>query len=197
MRILTVVLLLLTLSIVGCGVNKDYVSQQIQDSESRTNAEIGTLRDKTDGNASEITKLRSLASQIDGKADLAINKAKGFENYQILWQGEVNFDFDSYAINGAAEQILMDAGDKMDQNPGSVIEIAGHTDKTGSASYNVLLGQQRASSAKRFLSEKFGVSLYRMFMISFGENKPVSMPGETESSSKNRRVSLTIWGPMN
>lgn len=196
MRILMVFTLLLTLSIVGCGVNKDYVAQQIQDSEARTNAEIGTLKDKTDGNAAEVAKLRDLANQIDSKADMAINNAKGFENYQIIWQGEINFDFDSYAITGAAEQILTEAGEKMEQNPGSVIEISGHTDRTGSSNYNLLLGQERAQSAKRFLSEKFGISLYRMFIISFGEEKPIAMPDETKSASKNRRAALTIWGPM-
>ena len=140
MKKLTVALLALTLMFVGCGVNKDYVAQQIQDSEARTGSEIGSLRDKTDGNASEITKLRSLATELDAKADMAINKAKGFENYQVIWQGEINFDFDKADVNAAAEQILNEAGDKMEQNPGSVIEIVGHTDKTGSANYNLMLG---------------------------------------------------------
>ncbi len=197
MKKLTVALLAISLMVVGCGVNKDYVSQQIQDSEARTKAEIGSLRDKTDGNASEISKLRSLSSELDAKANMAINKAKGFENYQIIWKGEINFDFDRANVNGAAEQILSEAGDKMEQNPGSVIEIAGHTDKTGSSTYNLMLGQQRAAAAKRFLSERFGISLYRMFEISYGENKPAADSGEMKSSSKNRRVSLTIWGPMN
>lgn len=197
MKKLTVALLALTLMVVGCGVNKDYVAQQIQDSEARTSSELGTLRDKTDGNATEITKLRSLATELDSKADLAINKAKGFENYQIIWKGEVNFDFDKADINGAAEQILNEAGDKMEQNPGSVIEIAGYTDKTGSANYNLMLGQLRAESSKRFLSDRFGISLYRMFVISYGENKPTVDSGEMSSSSKNRRVALAVWGPMN
>ncbi len=197
MKIFTIALLALTLMFVGCGVNKDYVAQQIQDSESRTAAEMGTLRDKTDGNASEITKLRSLASELDSKTDMAINKAKGFENYQVIWTGELNFDFDKSDVNGAAEQILSEAGDKMEQNPGSVVEIVGHTDKTGSTNYNLMLGQQRAESSKRFLSERFGIALYRMFVISHGENKPSADSGEMSSSSKNRRVTLTVWGPMN
>lgn len=197
MKRFTIALLALTLLFVGCGVNKDYVAQQIQDSEARTQAEIGTLKDKTDGNTAEISKLRNLATALDAKADMAINKAKGFENYQVIWQGEINFDFDKSNINGASEQILNEAGDKMQQNPGSIIEIAGFTDKTGSSNYNIMLGQQRAESAKRFLTERFGLSLYRMFVISFGEDKPLSDSGEMSSSSKNRRATLTIWGPMN
>lgn len=189
-------LLLLMIVVIGCGVNKDYVQQQIAESESRTNSQIGTLRDKTDGNATEISKLQSLSQQLSEKADLAINKAKGFENYQILWQGEVNFDFDSYEINATAEQILMEAGEKLEQNPGSVIEIVGHTDGTGSGQYNLMLGQHRAESAKLFLADRFGISLYRMFILSYGEKKPIALPSETQANSKNRRVNLTIWGNM-
>ena len=196
MKKLFIAVLLISLMIIGCGVNKDYVAQQIQDSEARTKSEINTLSDKTDGNATEITKLRSLSNELSDKADMAINKAKGFENYQIIWQGEINYDFDSYEINATAEQILIEAGEQLEQKSGSLIEIAGHTDRTGAAKYNLMLGQQRSDAAKRFLSERFGISLYRMFIISFGESKPVALADENQASSRNRRVSLVIWGEL-
>lgn len=187
---------LMLIMIAGCGVNKDYVAQQIAESESRTDAKVGELRDQTDGNSAEIAKLQSLATQLGEKADMAINEAKGFENYQVIWSGEINFPFDSYDITETAATILNEAGDKMGQNPGAVIEIAGFTDRTGSSKYNLMLGQQRAEAAKLFLADNFGVSLYRMFIISFGENKPVAMPDEMEAASKNRRVTLKIWGKV-
>lgn len=180
----------------GCGVNKDYVAEQISASEAKTNSELATLRDKTDGNAAEVAKLISLSNELSSKTDMAINKAKGFENYQIIWQGDITFDFDSYAINANSEQLLIDAGEKMEQVPGSVVEIAGHTDGTGSSNYNFMLGEQRAKSAQRYLSDRFGISLYRMFTVSYGKNKPMSASGENQAASKNRRVSLTIWGNL-
>lgn len=196
MRILLVVALLLSLMFVGCGASKDYVAQQIQQSEAKTNAEISSVRDQTDTNAAEIKKLQSLAAQISQKADLAINKAKGFENYQIIWQGEINFDFDSYLITATAESILNEAGEKMEEFPGSILEVAGYTDRTGTAKYNYLLGQQRADASKRFLASKFGISLYRMFTVSYGEDKPVALPDEQNASSRNRRVTLAVWGEL-
>ncbi|MEA1979350.1 MAG: OmpA family protein [candidate division Zixibacteria bacterium] len=193
---MAIVLLGLLLLVVGCGVNKDFVAQQISDSEARTDGKIGELRDKTDGNAAEVAKLKSLATELTKKTDMAINEAKGFENYQAIWQGVINFDFDSYEVNATSEQILNDAGLKLEQNPGSVIEILGHTDVTGAATYNFLLGEKRAGSTKRYLAEKFGISLYRMFIMSYGESKPISMPDERNASSTNRRVNLTIWGKL-
>jgi len=196
MRTTGIVVAALALFAAGCGVNKDFVQEQISQSEARTDSKITTLKDQTDTNAGEIAKLQSLAKQLSDKTDMAINQAKGFENYQIIWSGVINFDFDSYEINEGAAAILNEAGQKMEEHPGSVIEIAGHTDRTGNSKYNLLLGEKRSNAAKRFLFERFGVSLYRLFIISHGEEKPVAMPDERNAASKNRRVTLKVWGEL-
>ncbi|MBD3257873.1 OmpA family protein [candidate division GN15 bacterium] len=180
----------------GCGVNKEFVQEQIAASESRTGSQISSLRDKTDANETQIAQLKQLAQEIEGKADKALNEAAGFENYQILWSGEINFAFDSYKIDEVAASILDEAGMKLEQNAGAVITMAGHTDRTGSQQYNMMLGDQRARSAKGYLADKFGISLYRMFTITHGEDKPVAMPDERNASSRNRRVVLQVWGTM-
>lgn len=185
--------LLLGVLIAGCGVNKDYVAHQIQESEGRTDTKIDKLRSDNDA---EIARLEALAKELESKADMALNKAAGFENYQIIWTGEIRFAFDSYEISDEAAVILEECGAKMDANPRSVVEIAGHTDRTGQASYNMMLGQMRATSAQRFLNDRFGISLYRIFLVSHGEHKPVAMPDERNAGSLNRRVILTVWGEM-
>lgn len=195
MKKLILIVLMGALLVIGCGASKDYVDQQIAGAESRMDAKVGEVSTKADNNTAELDKLKSLAAELERKADMAINKAAGFENYQILWSGEINFAFDSYAIDDVASQTLMEAGEKMEQNPGSVIEIVGHTDATGSNKYNYLLGDKRANAAKRYLAERFGVSLYRMFIISYGEDKPVAMADERNANQRNRRVNLTVWGP--
>jgi peptidoglycan-associated lipoprotein len=194
MKRIALLMCLLILLVAGCGVNKQFVEEQISSSESRTSAQVATLKDKTDANAAEVAKLRTLAGELSTKTDLALNQAKGFENYQIIWSGVINFDFDSWNVTATGEQILGEAGVKMEQYPHSLIEIEGHTDGTGSSKYNMMLGEQRANAAKGFLAERFGISLYRMFIISFGKTKPASMSDEREAASKNRRVTLKVWG---
>jgi len=189
-------LLIVAIMAAGCGVNKDYVAGEIAASEARTTTELGQVRDKTDLNATEITRLQGLATALDEKADLAINRASGFENYQIIWSGKISFDFDNYNINDVAASILDEAGMKLEEVPHSLIEIVGHTDQTGSAKYNILLGEKRSNAAKRYLADKFGTSLYRMFIVSYGEEKPVALPDERNASSLNRRVTLSIWGSI-
>lgn len=185
----------LLLMAAGCGVNKQFVADEIAASEARTAADISTVKDATNANQSEITRLQQLATELDEKADLAIDKASGFENYQVIWSGEITYGFDSYTVNDVAASILDEAGMKLEQVPSSLLEIVGHTDRTGSANYNLLLGEKRANAAKRYLTNKFGISLYRLFVNSYGEEKPVAMPDEQNASSKNRRVVLQVWGP--
>lgn len=198
MKTTLIVISLLTVLLLaaGCGVNKQYVADEITALEARTAAEIGSIRDKTDLNATELARLQGLATELGEKADMAINKASGFENYQIIWSGEINFGFDSHEIDDVAGSILDEAGMKLEQVPGSLIEIVGHSDPTGSANYNLMLGEKRANSAKRHLADRFGISLYRMFVVSYGEQKPVALPDERNAASRNRRVSLSIWGSM-
>ncbi len=191
-----IVIVGLALLATGCGVNKAFVEEQINQSEARTDARLSTLKDQTDGNATEIARLQSLSRELSDKTDLAINEAKGYENYQIIWSGEIKFDFDSYEITDVAAATLDEAGQTMEQHPGSVIEIAGHTDRTGNSSYNLMLGEKRAGAAKRYLFERFGVSLYRLFIISHGEDKPVAMPDERQAASQNRRVIMKVWGQL-
>ncbi|MBI5266796.1 MAG: OmpA family protein [candidate division Zixibacteria bacterium] len=183
------VLLIMT----GCGVKKDFVSQQIAESEARTSAKIGAVDQRT---GADLERLQRLTDEYSKKADMALNKASGFENYQVIWSGEINFSFDSWEVDKVAEQILSEAGQKMQDVPSALLEVAGHTDATGPAQYNFTLGERRADAAKRYLNDHFGVSLYRMFTISYGMSKPVALPDQKHSGAKNRRVSLKLWGPM-
>lgn len=188
-------LAVLALLLAGCGAKKGYVDEQVRLSESRLHSQISSLNDKTDGNAGEIAKLRSLAAELSDKT-MELSEASGFENYQIIWSGEINFDFDSWEITPTAEGILTEAGEIMEQNPRSLIEIAGHADRTGAVKYNLMLGEKRANSAKRFLADRFGMSLYRMFVLSYGEEKPIALPDERQAASRNRRVAMKVWGPQ-
>jgi len=196
MKALLAVTAITIIGLAGCGVNKDYVSEQISASEARTGAKVSAIESKAQANEAQLKNLQALASELQNKTDMALNEAKGFENYQIIWQGEVNFAYDSYDIDDIASGILNEAGEKMNASPGSLMEIAGYTDPSGSKKYNLLLGEKRANSVKRYLTENYGVSLYRTFIISYGEDKPVALPDEKNANSKNRRVKLTLWGRM-
>ncbi|UCD16966.1 MAG: OmpA family protein [Candidatus Zixiibacteriota bacterium] len=192
---------LLTLTVVaafliaGCA-SKGYVDQKMAEVQARMDADMNTVKAQSSMNADEINKLKALSNELSEKADLALNEAKGFENYRIIWEGVVNFDFDSYDLTQTAKDNLEDLGQKMIDYPRSLLELAGHTDQMGSSDYNFTLGQKRAESVKKYLVDQYAVALYRMFTVSHGETRPVAMPDEQNAYSKNRRVVLKLYGQL-
>ncbi len=189
-----ITLLGLTVMMAGCGVKKDFVAQEIAASEARTSTRLSDMSSKQDMTAADVARLQQLATELDKKADLAVNKAAGFENYQILWQGEINFNFDSFELTGEAQSVLDEGGQALEANKSSIMEIGGYTDKTGPAAYNLVLGGRRADAAKLYLNEKYGVALYRLFSISHGESRKAEMTDQSNAGAKNRRVTLVVWG---
>jgi len=71
------------------------------------------------------------------------------------------------------------------------IEIAGHTDSTGSAQTNQILSENRARSVKSYLSNR-GVASARMTTVGFGPSQPVASNATAEGRAKNRRVEITL-----
>jgi outer membrane protein OmpA-like peptidoglycan-associated protein len=181
----------------GCA-SKNFVQEQVSGAESRQAAKLAEVNSKADANTAEIARLQTLQMELTKKTDLALNKVSGFENYKVLWEGEVSFAFDKYELDAVAQQVLSEVGEKMDGEPRAIVEISGFTDQVGSRDYNYILGQRRADASKRYLFEKYGVGLFRMFTVSWGKDK--STMGSTDNKragAKNRRVTLKVWGPIN
>ena len=69
------------------------------------------------------------------------------------------------------------------------LHIVGHTDNTGNANANIVIGQQRANTIKNLLIEK-GVSANLVTTSSRGETVPISDNNSPEGRAKNRRIEL-------
>ena len=59
------------------------------------------------------------------------------------------------------------------QYPETNIQIAGHTDSTGSETYNQQLSERRAQVVKNTLAGQ-GVNPARMTIVGYGESKPIA-----------------------
>ena len=195
LKMFGVLLMAAVLLIAGCA-SKGYVDQRVAEAQAQSDAQINELKAKAALNADDIKKLQTLSDQLSTKTEMALNEAKGFENYQVIWEGTVNFDYDSFELTQVAKEKLEELGTKMIDHPRSLLEIEGHTDKSGSAKYNLELGQKRSDAVKKFMIDQYGIALYRMFTASHGETKPVAMPDEKNAFTKNRRVVMKLWGQL-
>lgn len=106
----------------------------------------------------------------------------------------VYFDYDSYSLTSETKAKLNVLSDHLKSNGGDVIQVEGHCDARGSVEYNIALGQKRAESVRRYLTDT-GVDPSRVSTISFGEEKP-AFEGEGESAwSQNRRSEFVLTQP--
>ena len=72
-----------------------------------------------------------------------------------------------------------------------MVEVAGHTDSTGSEEYNQRLSERRADSVARFLGSQ-GVMSQRIITVGMGESRPVADNSTAAGRQSNRRVELTL-----
>jgi OOP family OmpA-OmpF porin len=68
--------------------------------------------------------------------------------------GDVLFEFDSSALTARGIEVLSVLAANIPS--GSTVTVVGHTDRIGSAAYNLKLSQQRAQAAADFLNAKSG-----------------------------------------
>ncbi len=103
----------------------------------------------------------------------------------------VHFDFDSYEIRADARETLNGISKYLLANPKMQVLTEGHCDERGTREYNMVLGEQRALSVRRYLVS-LGVSSARLHTASYGKDKPVDTASNEEAWAKNRRAEFKL-----
>lgn len=104
----------------------------------------------------------------------------------------VSFDFDSAALREDQKPKLIGLCNALKAADVQMVRILGHTDSSGSASYNERLSKLRAEEVKRFLSSDCGFPTERMEALGVGERFPYD-PNDPKADV-NRRVEFQALG---
>jgi peptidoglycan-associated lipoprotein len=103
----------------------------------------------------------------------------------------IYFDFDKSFIRDDARAVMKANADWLKANPQAKVRIEGNCDERGTREYNQALGQRRASSAKKYLTD-LGISAKRISLISYGKEKPVCTESGEACWQKNRRDEFVV-----
>ena len=103
----------------------------------------------------------------------------------------IYFQFDRSTILQQSYKELTTLVELMRDNPKLRIEIGGHTDNQGSASYNMKLSESRAKAVADYLIAK-GIDPKRLQYRGYGKTKPIADNSTDEGRAKNRRVEMKI-----
>jgi outer membrane protein OmpA-like peptidoglycan-associated protein len=105
---------------------------------------------------------------------------------------DVLFDFDKAEIRPDAAAALAQLATVIRAYPRGRIEIGGHADAKGNATYNQRLSERRAEAVKRWLVERETLAGDRLATRGFGKSRPVADNGTEAGRQKNRRVEVVI-----
>lgn len=113
------------------------------------------------------------------------------DNITLNMPGNVTFATDSSDLSPAFFGVLTSVSKVLKEFDQTVVEVAGHTDSTGSDAYNQQLSERRASSVAQYL-QSHGVMGERLITVGMGESKPVADNSTSEGKQLNRRVEITL-----
>ncbi|MBT8319830.1 MAG: OmpA family protein [Gramella sp.] len=103
----------------------------------------------------------------------------------------VLFDLNKATIREDSKGALESIVEIMNEYPQTIFHIEGHTDSTGSDSYNMKLSKERAASVESFL-EANGVPSNRLTSEGYGETQPIATNSTAKGRQENRRVEISL-----
>lgn len=105
----------------------------------------------------------------------------------VIMSYEINFGFDSYAVDAAGIQTLNQvANDIQKYNPREIV-VAGYTDSSGTDDYNATLSQKRSNIVSQLLTNT-GVVNHRIEQTAYGENNQAVATNNGVMLRENRRT---------
>ena len=150
-------------------------------------AGVGALAGGAVGNYQDRQEAK-LRAELEGTG---VSVTRIGDNITLNMPGNVTFATDSSDLSPAFFDVLNSVGKVLNEFNKTVVEVAGHTDSTGSDQYNQALSERRAASVASYLRGR-GVMGERIIMIGMGESRPVADNGTVEGRQANRRVEITM-----
>jgi outer membrane protein OmpA-like peptidoglycan-associated protein len=105
--------------------------------------------------------------------------------------GNVTFQTDSADLRPEFFEVLNSVAIVLQKYHQTAIEVTGHTDSSGSDSYNFTLSERRATTVGHYLQAQ-GVLAQRFSVRGMGENQPIADNNTPEGRSQNRRVEIRL-----
>lgn len=105
--------------------------------------------------------------------------------------GNVTFATNQASLESGFYPVLTSVAKVTQEFDQTLVDIAGHTDSTGSLAHNMDLSQRRAGVVAQYLLSQ-GVSRQRLYSEGYGPNYPIADNSTAHGRAENRRVEITL-----
>lgn len=114
------------------------------------------------------------------------------EAEQVVISEQVQFEHGTAVLRPESDGILREVAKVLVEHPElELVEVAGHTDDTGTPEINQKLSDERAASVQAWLVAH-GVVSARLSAKGYGQSQPIADNASEEGRAKNRRVEFRI-----
>ena len=150
-------------------------------------AGVGALAGGAVGNYMDRQEMQ-LRQELEGTG---VSVTRNGDHITLNMPGNITFATDSADLNAAFFEVLGSVTKVLKEFDQTVVEVAGHTDSTGSDAYNQRLSERRAQTVTDYFTAR-KLAAQRFITVGLGESMPVADNGTSAGRQLNRRVEITL-----
>lgn len=158
-----------------------------------TDTRVGPVEANQERIAGQMDELYAVAAEARSEAAGANERISSLDDYDEQETVAVTFRVNSAVLSPEAKQQLDAFAEKANTSKAYVIEVAGHTDATGTEAKNFRLSRARADAVVQYLAVNHKIPL-RRFMTPMGYGKTEAVADNTTATGRaqNRRVEVKM-----
>lgn len=143
--------------------------------------------------AGQMDELYAVAAEARNEAAAANTRIDALDDYDVQETVAVTFRVNSAVLSAEAKQQLDEFAAKTETAKAYTIEVAGHTDSTGSEAKNFRLSRQRADAVVQYLAVDHKIPLRRIVTpMGYGKTEAVADNSTATGRAQNRRVEVKM-----
>ncbi|HYP26612.1 MAG TPA: OmpA family protein [Blastocatellia bacterium] len=217
LKAMAVMGLAVAVSLGSACATKKYVRNRVNERVTPLENRAGELEETSRRNTQEISRIsrevedvRLRAERAQQSADRAASSAEqantrvsgveqsitdlrsNLDKYTVQKTVSVLFKVGRSELMPEAMSALDEIAGQIKDRNGFILEIEGFASSDGDAAYNDRLSQARSDSVRRYLAERHSIPVFRMYILGFGESRPVADNTTLEGRMQNRRVEVRL-----
>lgn len=158
-----------------------------------TDARVGPVEANQERMAGQMDELYAVAAEARAEVKAVNERVSSLDDYDVQETVSVNFRTNSSVLSPEAKAQLDSLAAKTTGARAFMIEVAGHTDSTGSDAKNFRLSRARAEAVVQYLAVTHRIPLRRFITpMGYGKTDAVADNTTAEGRLQNRRVDVKM-----
>ncbi len=141
----------------------------------------------------QMDELYAIAAEARQQVTAVNERVSALDDYDVQANVAVTFRVNSAVLSPEAKQQLDDFASKAEGAKAYMIEVAGHTDSTGSETKNFRLSRERADAVVQYLAVYHKIPLRRFVTpMGYGKTDAIADNSSPTGRAQNRRVEVKM-----